>query len=269
MLTYPEINPIAIELGPLKVHWYGIMYLLAFGTAWGLANYRAKKSSNNWDAQQVSDLIFFGAMGVILGGRCGYVLFYNFGQFLDDPLWLLRVWEGGMSFHGGLLGVALAIAYFCRKYKRSFFDVADFGVPFVPLGLMFGRIGNFIGGELWGRMADPAVVPWAMVFPRGGDVPRHPSQLYQAALEGFLLFVILWFYSSRPRPQKAVSAVFLMGYGIFRSFAEFFREPDAQIGFDAFGWMSRGQLLSLPMIIIGAILLVVAYRSPKTEEQKA
>jgi phosphatidylglycerol:prolipoprotein diacylglycerol transferase len=174
-----------------------------------------------------------------------------------------------MSFHGGLLGVVLAFVVFCRKYKRSFFDVADFGAPFVPLGLMFGRIGNFIGGELWGRMADPAVVPWAMVFPRGGDVPRHPSQLYQAALEGFLLFVILWFYSSRPRPQKAVSAMFLMGYGIFRSFAEFFREPDAQIGFDAFGWMSRGQLLSLPMIIIGAILLVVAYRSPNTKEQKA
>jgi phosphatidylglycerol:prolipoprotein diacylglycerol transferase len=261
MLTYPEINPIAFELGPLKVHWYGIMYLLAFGSAYLLATWRAKQSTNNWTAQQVSDLIFYGAMGVVLGGRFGYVFFYNFPQFLEDPLWLFRVWEGGMSFHGGLLGVLIAIAIFCKLHKRNFFDVADFGAPFVPLGLMFGRLGNFIGGELWGRVADPASVPWAMIFPRAGDLARHPSQLYQAALEGFLLFVILWFYSSRPRPQKAVSAMFLMGYGIFRTAAEFFREPDAHIGFDLFGWMSRGQMLSVPMIIAGLVLLIWAYRS--------
>ena len=269
MLTYPDIDPVAISLGPLQVHWYGLMYLLAFGTAWGLGNYRASQPGSGWTKEQVSDLIFFGAMGVILGGRCGYVLFYNFPQFLEDPLWLLRVWEGGMSFHGGLLGVVLSIAWFGHKYKKSFFQIADFGAPFVSLGLMFGRLGNFIGGELWGRVADPASVPWAMVFPRAGELPRHPSQLYQAALEGFLLFVIVWFYSSRPRPQKAVSAMFLIGYGVFRSIAEFFREPDAHIGFDLFGWMSRGQLLSLPMIIFGVVLLVIAYRSPQNGESKA
>jgi phosphatidylglycerol:prolipoprotein diacylglycerol transferase len=269
MLTYPDIDPVAISLGPLQVHWYGLMYLLAFATAWGLGNYRASQPGSGWTKEQVSDLIFFGAMGVILGGRCGYVLFYNFPQFLEDPLWLLRVWEGGMSFHGGLLGVVLSIAWFGYKYKKSFFQIADFGAPFVPLGLMFGRLGNFIGGELWGRVADPASVPWAMVFPRAGELPRHPSQLYQAALEGFLLFVIVWFYSSRPRPQKAVSAMFLIGYGVFRSIAEFFREPDAHIGFDLFGWMSRGQLLSLPMIIFGVVLLVIAYRSPQNGESKA
>lgn len=260
MLTYPEIDPVAIAIGPLKIHWYGLMYLLAFGTSWWLANLRAKRPESGWTPQQVSDLIFFGAMGVILGGRCGYVLFYNFPQFLEDPLWLLRVWEGGMSFHGGLLGVLLALAWFGHKYKKNFFDVGDFVAPFVPLGLMFGRIGNFIGGELWGRVADPQSVPWAMVFPRAGDLPRHPSQLYQAALEGFLLFVILWWFSSKPRPQKAVGAAFLIGYGLFRSIAEFFREPDAHIGFDLFGWMSRGQLLSLPMIVIGIAFMVWAYR---------
>ncbi len=268
MLTYPDIDPVAVAIGPLKIHWYGLMYLLAFASAWGLANYRARRPASGWTPEQVSDLIFYGAMGVILGGRCGYVLLYNFPQFLQDPLWLLRVWEGGMSFHGGLLGVMAALAWFGHKYKKNFFDVADFVAPLVPVGLMFGRLGNFIGGELWGRIADPAHVPWAMVFPRAGDLPRHPSQLYQAALEGFLLFVILWFYSSRPRPQKAVSAMFLIGYGLFRTFAEFFREPDAHLGFDLFGWMSRGQLLSLPMIVIGVILLVIAYRSPKSGEQK-
>ena len=269
MLTYPDINPVAFELGFIKVHWYGLMYLAAFASAYLLATWRAKQPGSGWTTQQVSDLIFYGAMGVVIGGRMGYVLFYNFPQFLEDPLWLFRVWEGGMSFHGGLLGVIAAILYFSHKHKKGIFEVGDFGAPFVPIGLMFGRIGNFIGGELWGRMADPSVVPWAMVFPRGGDVPRHPSQIYQACMEGFLLFVILWFYSSRPRPQKAVSAVFLIGYGVFRTIAEFFREPDAQIGFDLLGWVTRGQLLSLPMIIVGIVLLVIAYRSPKTGEQKA
>lgn len=261
MLTYPNIDPVAFSVGPLHVHWYGLMYLLAFGTAWLLATYRIKKAGSTWNAEQVSDLLFFCAMGIILGGRVGYVLFYNFGQFLKDPVWLFRVWEGGMSFHGGLLGVLIAVAWFSHKYKKSFFDVGDFVAPFVPIGLMFGRIGNFIGGELWGRIADPASVPWAMVFPRAGDLPRHPSQLYQAMGEGLLLFIVLWFYSSRPRPQKAVGAMFLLGYGICRTVAEFFREPDAQVGFDLFGWLTRGQLLSIPMIFVGLILLVYAYKT--------
>lgn len=266
-MTYPNIDPVALSLGPLQIHWYGLMYLLAFGTAWLLAHYRISKPGSSWTAEQISDLLFYCAMGIILGGRAGYVLFYNFNQFLQDPVWLLRVWEGGMAFHGGLLGVVLALAFFSHKYKKNIFDVGDFMAPFVPIGLMFGRIGNFIGGELWGRAADPEQVPWAMVFPRADDLFRHPSQLYQATMEGFLLFVILWFYSSRPRPQKAVSAAFLLGYGIFRTIAEFFREPDAHIGFDVFGWLSRGQLLSIPMIIVGLILLVIAYKSPKAEKK--
>ncbi|MFK4752428.1 prolipoprotein diacylglyceryl transferase [Oceanobacter antarcticus] len=260
MLTYPEIDPVALAIGPLKIHWYGLMYLLAFGAAYWLATWRARRPHSGWNDQQVSDLVFFGAMGVILGGRFGYVLFYNFPQFLEDPLWLFRVWEGGMSFHGGLLGVLAALGWFSFKYKKNYFDVGDFVAPLVPIGLMFGRIGNFIGGELWGRVADPALVPWAMVFPRADDLPRHPSQLYQAGLEGLLLFVVVLWYSNRPRPRMAVGAVFLFGYGILRSVAEFFREPDAHIGFDLFGWMSRGQLLSLPMILAGLILLLVAYR---------
>ncbi|KZY98405.1 prolipoprotein diacylglyceryl transferase, partial [Oleibacter sp. HI0075] len=183
MLTYPDINPVAFELGFIKVHWYGLMYLAAFASAYLLATWRAKQPGSGWTTQQVSDLIFYGAMGVVIGGRMGYVLFYNFPQFLEDPLWLFRVWEGGMSFHGGLLGVLTAILIFCKIHKKSFFDVGDFGAPFVPLGLMFGRIGNFIGGELWGRVADPEHVPWAMVFPRADEFARHPSQLYQAGLE--------------------------------------------------------------------------------------
>ncbi|ASP37718.1 prolipoprotein diacylglyceryl transferase [Bacterioplanes sanyensis] len=260
MLKYPDIDPVAIAIGPLQIHWYGLMYLLAFGTAWWLANYRARQPGSNWTAEQVSDLIFYGAMGVILGGRFGYVMFYNFSQFLDDPIWLLRVWEGGMSFHGGLLGVLIAVAIFARKYQKNFFDVGDFVAPLVPIGLMFGRIGNFIGGELWGRAADPQAVPWAMVFPRADELARHPSQLYQAGLEGLMLFIVLWWYSSKPRPRMAVGAAFLLGYGIFRTIAEFFREPDAHIGFDLFGWMSRGQLLSLPMIVAGLLLMAWAYR---------
>lgn len=267
-MEYPNIDPVAISIGPLDVHWYGLMYLLAFGTAWLLARYRISKPGSTWTSEQISDLLFYCAMGIILGGRMGYVLLYNFGQFLQDPIWLLRVWEGGMAFHGGLLGVVIALGLFSHKYKKNLFDVGDFMAPFVPIGLMFGRVGNFIGGELWGRAADPEQVPWAMVFPRADELYRHPSQLYQAALEGFLLFLVLWFYSSRPRPQKAVSAAFLLGYGIFRTIAEFFREPDAHIGFDVFGWMSRGQLLSIPMIIIGLILLIIAYKSPKTEKKK-
>ena len=263
MLTYPNIDPVALSLGPLTIHWYGLMYLLAFTGALLLGRWRAQRINNDWTSEQVSDLIFYGAMGVILGGRCGYVLFYNFPQFLEDPLWLLRIWEGGMSFHGGLLGVLIAMWMAGRKYQRDFFQVTDFIAPLVPLGLMFGRIGNFIGNELWGRVADPATVPWAMVFPGAGDEPRHPSQLYQASLEGLLLFILLWLYSAKPRPTMAVSGAFLMGYGCMRFIAEFFRQPDAHIGFDLFGWLSRGQLLSLPMVVLGIFILFIAYRQQK------
>lgn len=257
MLTYPNIDPVAISIGPLSIHWYGLMYLVGFTLAYYLMLYRAKQPNSGWDKEQVSDLIFYSAMGVVLGGRFGYVIFYNFSKFLDDPLWLFAVWEGGMSFHGGLLGVMAACALFARRYKKSFFSITDFGAPMVPIGLLTGRLGNFIGGELWGRVTD---VPWAMVFPKGGPLPRHPSQLYEMALEGFVLFIILWFYSRKPRPAMAVSGLFLIGYGVFRFLVEFVREPDSHIGFDILGWMTRGQILCVPMIVFGAALMVFAYK---------
>ncbi len=254
-----EIDPIAVSLGPLNIHWYGLMYLVGFASAWYLGVRRARRPGSNWDEQQVSDLIFWGAIGVVLGGRFGYVLFYNFAQFLDDPLWLFAVWEGGMSFHGGLLGVISAIAYFSYHYKKGFFAIADFVAPLIPIGLGAGRLGNFIGGELWGRTTDQS---WGVIFPRAGDgLGRHPSQLYELALEGLVLFVVLWLYSARTPPKMAVSGLFLLLYGAFRSLVELFREPDGHIGFIALDWLTMGQLLSLPMIIAGAGLLVMAYRS--------
>jgi phosphatidylglycerol:prolipoprotein diacylglycerol transferase len=253
-----DINPIALDLGFIQIHWYGLMYLIAFGAAFALGAYRARQPGSGWTEEQVSDLIFWGAMGVVLGGRMGYVLFYNFDQFLDDPLWLFAVWEGGMSFHGGLLGVLAVLFIFGKKYQKSFMQMGDFVAPLVPIGLGVGRVGNFIGGELWGRPTD---VPWAVVFPRTGDgLARHPSQLYEALLEGLVMFAVLWWFSAKPRPRMAVSGMFLMLYGMFRSFVEFFREPDAHIGYIAFGWLTKGQLLSLPMIIVGAVLLIWAYR---------
>ncbi len=257
MLTTPQINPIALEIGFLKIHWYGLMYLLAFAAFWWLGTHRARRSDYPINPDQVSDFLFYGAMGVILGGRIGYVLFYGMENLLKDPLSLFRVWEGGMSYHGGMLGVFVGIALYARKLNTGFFNLADFVAPLVPLGLFFGRIGNFINGELWGRPTD---VPWGMVFPRVDNLVRHPSSLYQAALEGLTLFAILWVYSSRPRPTAAVSGLFLIGYGVFRCFVEFFRQPDAQLGFIAFNWMSMGQVLSLPMIIAGIIMMVWAYR---------
>jgi len=257
MLTYPNIDPVAISIGPLSIHWYGLMYLIGFAGAYFLMNLRASKPNSGWNKEEVSDLLFYSAMGVIIGGRFGYVLFYNFDKFLSDPLWLFAVWEGGMSFHGGLLGVLAAVFFFGRKYKKSFYTVTDFGAPVVPIGLMTGRLGNFIGGELWGRVSD---VPWAMVFPKGGPLARHPSQLYEMALEGIVLFIILWFYSRKPRPAMAVSGLFLIGYGTFRFLVEFVREPDSHIGFDILGWMTRGQLLCVPMILFGTFLIVTAYR---------
>lgn len=257
MLEYPNIDPVALAIGPFKVHWYGIMYLVGFAGAWWLARVRSGRPDVPLNHEQVSDLIFYGALGVVLGGRFGYVLFYHFDYFLDKPLWLFYVWEGGMSFHGGLLGVIAALFLYARKLKLSVFQLTDFIAPMVPIGLGAGRLGNFIGGELWGRVSD---VPWAMVFPEAGDLPRHPSQLYQFALEGIALFAILWWFSARPRPRMSVSGLFLICYGAFRFGVEFFRQPDEHLGFVALGWVTMGQVLTLPMIIIGVFLVVWGYQ---------
>ncbi|GAB4355089.1 MAG: prolipoprotein diacylglyceryl transferase [Methylohalobius crimeensis] len=257
MLPYPHIDPVAIQIGPLKVHWYGLMYVIGFLGAWFLARWRAQR--HDWQNEAIDDLIFYGALGVVLGGRIGYMLFYNFPVLLQDPWSFFRVWEGGMSFHGGLLGVLAAMGWFAHKHRRSFFEVTDFLAPLVPVGLFFGRLGNFINGELWGKVTD---LPWGMVFPTGGPLPRHPSQLYEAILEGLVLFTVLWIYSAKPRPKMAVSGLFLLLYGAFRFLVEFIREPDAHIGYLAFGWLTMGQLLSTPMILTGLLLLAFAYRRP-------
>ena len=263
MLVYPHIDPIAVSLGPLKVHWYGLMYLLAFGTGYGLALWRIRRSGSGWTADMLSDLLFYIAMGVILGGRLGYVLFYGFDRLVDDPLWALRVWEGGMSFHGGLLGVLIAVAVFCRQYQKPWFGMMDFVAPLIPTGLLFGRIGNFIGGELWGRPVVDQNFPLAMVFPHVDNLARHPSQLYEAVLEGLVLFVLLWWYSARLRPRMAVSGLFLAGYGAARFTVEFFRQPDADKGFILFDWMTMGQILTTPMILGGLVLMLLAYRNER------
>lgn len=255
-----DIDPIALAIGPLKIHWYGLMYLIGFACAWWLGVIRARKPGSGWNENQISDMIFWGAMGVVLGGRAGYVLFYNFDKFLSDPLWLFAVWEGGMSFHGGLLGVIIVLYWFGKQHGKTLMEMGDFVAPLIPIGLGAGRVGNFIGGELWGRTTD---VSWGVVFPRAGDLPRHPSQLYEFALEGVVLFAVLWWFSSKPRPRMAVSGLFLLLYGAFRSFVEFYREPDAHIEFIAFNWLTMGQLLSLPMILLGSLLILFAYRSHK------
>jgi phosphatidylglycerol:prolipoprotein diacylglycerol transferase len=255
MLKFPGFDPIAFHLGPIRVHWYGIMYLLGFAAAWWLARRRAAAARSTWRAADVDDLIFFGMLGVILGGRIGYVLFYGLKFWAGDAWYPLKIWEGGMSFHGGLLGVATAMALFAWRRGRSIGDVYDFTAPLPPLGLFFGRIGNFINGELWGKTT---TVPWG--FEVNGQV-RHPSQLYEAALEGLLLFAVLWWFSSRPRPRLAPSGLFLIVYGAVRFLIEFVRVPDEHIGYLAGGWLTEGQLLSLPMIIGGAAVLGWAYRT--------
>ncbi len=256
MITYPQIDPVALALGPLKIRWYGLMYLIGFAVAWFLARSRARRPEFGWKIEWVDDLIFYLAVGLIVGARLGYTLFYGMAGILADPLSLLRIWEGGMSFHGGLLGVALAIWLFGRKVGKSFFETADFVVPLAPLGLCAGRIGNFINGELWGKPTD---VPWAFVV--NGE-PRHASQLYEAGLEGIVLFVILWLYSSRRPPVMAVSGAFLLLYGLFRFSVEFVRVPDAHLGYLALDWVTMGQILSTPMILFGLLFLFLAYRAP-------
>lgn len=263
MLVYPQIDPVAVSLGPLKVHWYGLMYLMAFATGYALALWRIRRSNSGWTTDMLSDLLFYIALGVILGGRLGYVLFYGFDRLLDDPLWALRVWEGGMSFHGGLLGVLVAVYAFCRQYRKPWFDMMDFVAPLVPTGLLFGRIGNFIGGELWGRPVVDPTYAYGMVFPHVDNLVRHPSQLYEAALEGLVLFVLLWWYSAKPKPRMAVSGLFLVGYGIARFVVEFFRQPDADKGFILFNWMTMGQILTVPMILGGLVLMLLAYRNQR------
>ena len=258
MLIHPDFDPVAFSVGPLHVRWYGLMYLLGFLVGWALGRYRARQPQSGWSAEQVDDLVFYVALGVILGGRVGYLVFYGFSGFLHDPLIVFRVWEGGMSFHGGFLGVLLAMVLFSRKYQRPFWVSVDFIAPLVAPGILFGRIGNFINGELWGRVTD---LPWGMVFSQTGDhLPRHPSQLYEAALEGIALFIIVWLYSSRPRPMMAVSGVFALSYGLFRLLVEFVRQPDPQLGYLAFGWLTMGQLLSLPLIAVGLVLLILSRR---------
>lgn len=261
MLMYPTIDPVAFHIVTWPVYWYGLMYLVGFLAGWGLLSWRIRVSPRGFTQDQLSDIVFFAAMGAIIGGRIGYMLFYDWRILFSDPLLLFQTWKGGMSFHGGLLGVLVAVLYCKRKTKKSFLVLTDFIAPVVPIGLGAGRIGNFINGELWGRVTD---VPWGMVFPNGGMLPRHPSQLYEFALEGVVLFLILWFYSRKPKPVGAVSGMFALCYGLFRCFSEMFREPDVQIGYLQFG-LTEGQWLSIPLILTGILLLFYStYKKGKT-----
>ena len=254
MLVHPQFNPVALSLGPVQIHWYGLTYLAAFVMFLALASRRVKLpqfASVGWTKRDIEDLLFYGVLGVVLGGRLGYALFYKPGEYLAHPADILMVWKGGMSFHGGLLGVVAAMAIYARTRQRSFLEVMDVVAPCVPTGYAAGRVGNFINGELWGRAADPAL-PWAMVFPQSGDMtPRHPSQVYQFLLEGLLLFVLLWWYGQKPRARGQVAALYVLGYGIGRSITEYFREPDAFLGYLSLG-LSMGQWLCVPMILSGA-----------------
>ena len=257
MLSYPDIDPVAISLGPFQVHWYGLMYVVGFIAAWFLGRRRAERIGLSRD--DVGDLLFYAAIGVVVGGRLGYALFYGLSQWLADPLWIFRVWDGGMSFHGGLVGVLLASLWFARKKRLAFFTLTDFVAPLVPIGLGAGRIGNFINHELPGRIT---TLPWGMPFPGMDSAPRHPSSLYEALLEGAVLFVVLWWVSARPRRRGLVSGLFLLLYGVFRFLVEFVRLPDPQLGFIAFGWLTMGMLLTLPMIAVGIALIAWSRGQP-------
>lgn len=260
MLNYPDIDPVIFSIGFVKVRWYGLMYVLGFVFSWWLARRRAEKPWAPIRPEQVDDLIFYAMLGVILGGRIGYCLVYGWDNLLRDPLYIFKITEGGMSFHGGLVGVMVAMWLFGRKLGRGFWEMADFAAPLAPLGLGFGRIGNFINGELWGKPTD---VPWS--FNVNGQA-LHPSQLYEALLEGLALFVIVWVFSAKQRPYRAVSGLFLIGYGVFRFFIEFYRVPDAQLDYLALGWVTMGQVLSVPMIVLGAVLMVLAARARRVPE---
>ena len=268
MLHYPDIDPIALSLGPVRVHWYGLMYLVGFLGGWWLGRVRAGRSASGWTLAQVDDVILYAVLGVVLGGRLGYMLFYGTHQLANDPLSLFRIWQGGMSFHGGLIGVLLALWLFAHRNGMRFLHVSDFLAPLTPIGLGAGRIGNFINGELWGR---PAEVPWGVQLPclrfpehcasgMEWSVALHPSQLYEALLEGLALFLILWLFSTRSRPMGAVSGLFLVGYGMFRFAVELVRQPDSQLGYLAWGWVTMGQILTLPMLLAGGLLLAWSYR---------
>ncbi|MGZ8154347.1 MAG: prolipoprotein diacylglyceryl transferase [Burkholderiales bacterium] len=258
MWTHPQFDPVAVQIGPLAVRWYGLMYLVGFALLWAAGRYRIKTRPDSvWTAKDLDDALFYGILGTILGGRLGYVLFYKLGDYLAEPWRIFYVWEGGMSFHGGMIGVILALWLFARSRRQDWLRVTDFIAPLVPLGLAAGRLGNFINAELWGRPTD---VPWAMVFPNVDALPRHPSQLYEFALEGVALFVLLWWFSSKPRPRGAISGLFLIGYGVFRFAVEFTRQPDSFLGLLALG-LSMGQWLSIPMIALGVAMMIWAYRT--------
>lgn len=258
MLVHPQFDPVAVKLGPLAVHWYGLMYLVGFALLWAAGRYRIARSPGGvWSAKDLDDALFYGILGTIIGGRLGYILFYKFPTYAAEPWRIFYVWEGGMSFHGGMLGVIVALVLFARIRRQDWLAITDFVAPLVPLGLAAGRLGNFINAELWGR---PTSVPWAMVFPNVDSVPRHPSQLYELALEGVVLLACLWWFSARPRPRGAVSGAFLAGYGLLRFLVEFTREPDAHLGLLSAG-LSMGQWLSLPMMVIGAGMIAWSFRT--------
>jgi len=263
MFTFPEIDPVIFSIGPLKIRWYGLMYVIGFLLAWWLARRRCKLPHSPVNAKQVDDLIFWAMVGVIVGGRLGYTFVYGWEQLISDPLYIFKITEGGMSFHGGLAGVMIAMWLYGRSLGKTMWHITDFLAPLVPLGLGFGRIGNFINGELWGKPTD---VPWGVLYK--GQV-LHPSQLYESALEGFVLFAILWIYSAKPRPYMAVSGMFLLWYGVFRFFVEFYRVPDAHLGYLALDWVTMGQILSAPMIIAGVIMLVMSRRYNGSKEATA
>lgn len=248
MFIYPNINPVALGVGPLKIHWYGVMYLLGFIFAWLVAKYRTQKLNLPWSQEQISDLIFYAALGLIIGGRCGYMFFYAWSDLVNNPVNLFKIWQGGMSFHGGLIGGFLALALFAKQQHKSFLEITDFTAPMVPLGLGAGRLGNFINGELWGQTTN---MPWGMIFPQVDMQPRHPSQLYEFGLEGLALFLIIFFYSLKPRERGYTTALFLVSYSLFRFYIEFFREPDVQIGYLFHGWLTMGQLLTIPVFLLG------------------